>query len=109
MSQFKYISVVMDGLTNTVEEKPKYRVLEFIYEGDPVGKYSLIYPLNGASANEAAQKYLFDNPREWFVYVRVDLPETKYQKFEDRRYGRTNSEQFKLSQEREFKESLKEF
>lgn len=86
MSEFKYLNVVDDGTQNLdVVNKKMYRVLDYRYDSD---NRSLIEPLHGTSPEMAAQRYLFDNPREFFVYVKVYLPENKYETFDTLRMSR---------------------
>ena len=81
MNDFKYLKVVNDG-TSKVQPKAEqsYRVLDFRYDDH---NRSLIEPLHGTTPEMAAQKYLFEHPREFMVHVRVMLPEFKYEKFTD--------------------------
>ena len=104
---FSKLSIVDDGLTKRVEKKPKFRLCSDIITDESDSRYSLIEPINGFSANEAAQQFLFDNPRDWFVYVKVALPETKYELTENRKFGRSTSDQHRLQQEADFATQLK--
>lgn len=80
MSDFKYLSVVEDSNTPVKEVQPKYRTLDPIYDDK---NHSLIEALHGTSSELAAQHYLYDNPREFMVYVRVYLPEQKYTTYKE--------------------------
>lgn len=77
MSDFKYLNVVDDGTQNIVlKTKKMYRVIDYRYDSD---NRSLIEPLHGTSPEMAAQRYLFDNSREFFVFVSIAKPENKYE------------------------------
>lgn len=77
---FKYLNVVHDNTQKPVEQKKLYEVIEWNYSS--TGK-SLILPLHGASPETAAQRFLFDNQRDFMVYVRRYLPEFKYDRYKD--------------------------
>lgn len=98
MSEFKYLHVVDDG-TNNVTNKPKeaYEIVNYQFRDNK----TLIKPLHGTSIELAAQKYLFEHPREFFVYVENALPEYKYEKVTYTMLSRNPAMQLHLKQESE--------
>ena len=86
MSEFKYLKVVEDGTEKIdLKNRKDYRILDYRYGGS---NYSLVEPLHGVSPELASQKYLYDNPREFFVLVSIPQPENKYESFEIIRMAR---------------------
>jgi hypothetical protein len=98
MSDFKYLKVVENS--GPVTPKTIYGVIEHQFNDTQL---DLILPLHGSSAEEAGQKYLFENKSKQAVYVRRYLPETKYEQYIDELHSKNARKQLELFQKEESK------